>query len=492
MAHSENSSSLSRIIQFIRQYSLPLIAGVVFAVVAANVNGNAYHAIVEWGPLDSVCTAPSAFCSPAHHAGEEHGDDHAGEADHAEGSGHGEQTDAPHADGSSATADDHGVAATDAGHEMSEYVFTLFSHHLTLHFIINDLFMVFFFGVAAKEITQSILPGGALNPPSKAINPILGTLGGVIGPIITYLILVTVFMNTGMLDVGGITNPLSSLGQAFVPGGQMDAAGEVYRGWGIPTATDIALAWLIARVVFGGAHPAVNFLLLLAIADDAIGLLIIAVFYPNPAHPVMPVYLAFVVLGMAVAFGLRKAGVRNWIPYVGVGGLLAWYGLINASLHPALALVFIVPFMPGDAPAGDSHGHSTLENFEHAIKASVDWGLIFFGFANAGVAFGSVTHITTAVAVALILGKTIGVTLFAFVGNAVGAKYPAGMEFKHIVVAGVVAGTGLTVALFVAGEAFPGTSIHQGPAKMGALLSALSFVFAVVLGKLVGIKKVEQ
>jgi NhaA family Na+:H+ antiporter len=66
------------------------------------------------------------------------------------------------------------------------------------------------------------------------------------------------------------------------------------------------------------------------------------------------------------------------------------------------------------------------------------------------------------------------------------------MEFKHIVVAGVVAGTGLTVALFVAGEAFPGTSIHQGPAKMGALLSALSFVFAVVLGKLVGIKKVEQ
>lgn len=57
------------------------------------------------------------------------------------------------------------------------------------------------------------------------------------------------------------------------------------NGWGIPTATDIALAWLVARIVFGASHPAVNFLLLLAVADDAIGLGIIAIFYPDLSFP---------------------------------------------------------------------------------------------------------------------------------------------------------------------------------------------------------------
>lgn len=55
--------------------------------------------------------------------------------------------------------------------------------HLNLHFAVNDVFMALFFGIAAKEITESALPGGALNPPRKAINPLLGTLGGVLGPI---------------------------------------------------------------------------------------------------------------------------------------------------------------------------------------------------------------------------------------------------------------------------------------------------------------------
>ncbi len=494
MAHGAETGSFSKVINFIREYSIPLIAGVLFAVIAANVNEHSYHAVVEWGPLDGICSSESFFC------GQEHGAGHGEDADHGDTAGH-DGSGAHGADGHAEDehadeaheGDGHAVAAQDAGHEMSNYVFMLFGHHVTLHFLINDIFMVFFFGVAAKEITQSVLPGGALNPPSKAVNPILGTLGGVFGPILTYLVLVTVFMQVGMLDAAGVTSPLSSMGQAFAPGGELDAAGQIYRGWGVPTATDIALAWLIARVVFGGTHPAVNFLLLLAIADDAIGLLIIAVFYPNPAHPVMPIYLLLLVLGMAVAFGLRKMGVRNWIPYVAVGGLLAWLGLINASLHPALALVPIAPFIPADITedeAKDPHAHSPLDNFEHSIKGFVDWGLIFFGFANAGVAFGSVSHMTTAIAVALLVGKTIGVAGFAWFGNAIGAKYPEGMEFKHVLVAGIIAGTGLTVALFVAGEAFPGASIHQGPAKMGALLSAFSFVFAVAVARVLGVKKV--
>ena len=134
----------------------------------------------------------------------------------------------------------------------------IFGKSVTVHFLINEIFMVFFFGIATKEITESVLPGGALNPIRKALNPLMGTLGGVFGPAGTFFLLAWIFYG-GSGDFGTVAN-----------------------GWGIPTATDIALAWLVARVIFGNGHPAINFLLLLAVADDAIGLGIIAVFYPDP------------------------------------------------------------------------------------------------------------------------------------------------------------------------------------------------------------------
>lgn len=137
--------------------------------------------------------------------------------------------------------------------------------------------MVFFFAIAAVEIVQSLSPGGDLNPLKKAVNPLMATMGGVLGPVAVYLLLNSI-----------IGSP------------------EYLRGWGIPTATDIALAWLVARFVFGDKHPAVSFLLLLAIADDAIGLVIIAIFYPDPVNPVEPIWLLVTLAGMAISFILRK------------------------------------------------------------------------------------------------------------------------------------------------------------------------------------------
>lgn len=365
----------------------------------------------------------------------------------------------------------------------------LFHHRVDFHFLINDVFMVLFFGVATKEITESALPGGALNPIRKAINPLLGTLGGVIGPIGVYFTLTYAFY-------GG--TPLF---------------GVVAKGWGIPTATDIALAWLIARMVFGKGHPAINFLLLLAVADDAIGLVIIAVFYPNPSHPVTPIWLLLTAGGMGVAFALRTMKVSTWLPYIVLGGLLSWLGLLKASLHPALALVFIVPFLPGpkqdvglfeeespyepesegkNAPTNDHETHSPLENFEHSIKLPVDLGLFFFAFANAGVAFSAINTVTWIILASLLIGKTVGVFLFSTIGVALGFPLPTGMKRRHLIVAGMVAGLGLTVALFVAGEAFPLkndlTASFQGPAKMGAVLSILAAVFAAIFGKMLRVK----
>ena len=99
----------------------------------------------------------------------------------------------------------------------------IFGKAVTVHFLVNEIFMVFFFGIATKEITESVLPGGALNPMRKAINPLMGTLGGVVGPAGLFFLLAWVFYCGGS-DLSIVAN-----------------------GWGIPTATDIALAWLVRQ-----------------------------------------------------------------------------------------------------------------------------------------------------------------------------------------------------------------------------------------------------
>ena len=340
----------------------------------------------------------------------------------------------------------------------------VFGKAVTVHFLINEVFMVFFFGIAAKVITESLLPGGALNPIPKAINPLMGTLGGIFGPAGLFFLL------------------------AFVFYGGTDDFGTVANGWGIPTATDIALAWLVARIIFGNGHPAVNFLLLLAVADDAIGLGIIAIFYPDPLHPVEPVWVLLTVGGMAVAYLMRRIGIRSWPVYIVIAGGLSWVGLVKSGVEPALALVVIVPFLPaasrneqhaepeahpdGQAVAGgpnDAEGgvhvrnDSPLDVFEHHLKLPVDFGLFFFAFANAGVAFGSINSVTFVVLLSLIVGKTAGVTLFSWGASLAGFPLPDGMGVKQLAVAGLIAGLGLTVALFVANKAYVDPTFRTPP-----------------------------
>ncbi|MBT8493686.1 MAG: Na+/H+ antiporter NhaA, partial [Deltaproteobacteria bacterium] len=322
--------------------------------------------------------------------------------------------------------------------------------HINLHFLVNELFMVLFFGIAAKEITEACLPGGALNPPSRAINPLFATVGGVLGPIGAFFAYLWV-------------------------SGDSSAA----NGWGIPTATDIALAWLVARIAFGKSHPAVSFLLLLAVADDGLGLGIIAIFYPDPAHPVEPMFLGLVGAAVLMAYLMRRRGVQGFGYYLMGPGVLSWTGLFMAHLHPALALVVVVPFLPASSSDSgmyaeldeqDLHSDS-LNNFEHFFKSPVEVGLFFFGLANAGVGFANMGTATWAVLFALVVGKTAGIFLFGGLAHVLGFKLAEGMSFRSLFVAGMTAGLGLTVALFVAGVAFTEPGL-QGAAKMGALFSA--------------------
>jgi NhaA family Na+:H+ antiporter len=335
----------------------------------------------------------------------------------------------------------------------------------TFHFVTNELFMVFFFGIAAVEITQSCLPGGDLNPLKKAVNPLLATLGGVLGPVAIYSLL------NYLIGSPGFAN-----------------------GWGIPTATDIALAWLAARMIFGDSHPVISFLLLLAIADDGIGLAIIAIFYPDPAVPAEPLWLLLTVAGMCGAWILRSMKAKSYWPYLLLGGIPSWFGLHEAHLHPALALVFIVPFLPHPPRESkhifeeDPRDRSTLARFEHEWKIIVDFGLFMFGLANAGVRFSGVGTATWLVFLALLAGKSIGIFSLGCIGRKLGFPLPDGMGKRELLVAGVIAGIGFTVALFVAGEAFTDPGV-QGAAKMGAMLSIAAFPTAFVLARLLGIRK---
>ena len=315
-----------------------------------------------------------------------------------------------------------------------------------LHFWVNDVGMVFFFALAAKEVFEATLPGGPLASLRQAASPLAAAVGGMLAPALIFIVLAT------------------QIGPAALG-----------RGWAIPCATDIAFSAMVARMIFSAGHPAIPFLLLLAIADDAMGLMILAIFYPSGA-------LSFAALGLlmglalALAWWLRRRRVASFWPYVLGPGALSWAALYWGGFHPALALVPIIPFMPHSAkdlglfdPAEESRA-DTLSQFEHWWARPVQVVLLLFGLANAGVPFAQIGNGTYYVLAALLLGKPIGIVLFSYAARLAGGRLPDGLRLADLVVVGLAAAIGFTVALFFATAAFP-----PGPllaeTKMGALLS---------------------
>jgi NhaA family Na+:H+ antiporter len=341
------------------------------------------------------------------------------------------------------------IALVWANVEPESYV--RFAH--SLHFIVNDIGMAFFFALAAKEVVEATAPGGALHSPRRAAMPLAAAIGGMLGPALIFVAL-TIVLDRPNLE----------------------------RGWAIPTATDIAFSYLAARIIFGGKHPAIPFLLLLAIADDAIGLLILAAFYPTGALRLID-FTLLLAAGMAVAWGLRTRGVVSFWPYILVGGLLSWMGFYRGGLHPALALVPIIPFVPHAArdpglfvEAPDAH--DTLSEFEHRFEHPVAVMLFFFGFANAGVVLGNFGAGTWFVLLSAIVGKPAGILAATMVAALAGLRLPAHVTWRDMTVVGIVAGIGFTVALFFATAAFPyGRLLDE--TKMGALLSFSAFFIAL-------------
>src|SRR5688572_30290853 len=152
--------------------------------------------------------------------------------------------------------------------------------------------MVFFFALAAKEVFEATLPGGALASVRRALPPLAAAVGGMLMPALIFI----------------------ALAATRGPAGLM-------RGWAIPCATDIAFSSMVARSIFPRGHPAVPFLLVLAIADDALGLIILAVFYPSGQTSFMLPVLAMAG-ALLLALWLRRSRVQSFWSYVlGPGAL---------------------------------------------------------------------------------------------------------------------------------------------------------------------------
>jgi NhaA family Na+:H+ antiporter len=431
-----------RVWNFLTNYSLLLVAGAVIALVWANIEPHSYHAMVEY-PL----WFNDLIGYDAHHWEE-----------------------------------------AMVLHDLHPEQFGTHETHrvLTVHYLVNDILMAFFFAIAGKEVWEAvILKNGSLRG-KKAATPLFATLGGMVGPVAVYL---------GIAALLGSTT--------------YDA---VANGWAIPTATDIAFSYLVGRIVFGAGHPAVRFLLLLAIADDAAGLIILAIFYPE--GDLAPIWL---LLSVAAALGVfylfnrlprrldrgdqtrrRSTWVRqklSYWPYLGAG-VISWFGFAQAGLHPALGLLPIVPTLPhADRAFGifaDAEKHLTdlLNQAEHVLKHPVEVVLFLFGLMNAGVAFSTISEPTWLVLAGLVIGKPLGVLAFGYLGaHTLKLGLPEGMRTVDLFVIGCVAAIGFTVSLFVASVAFDPGPV-QDAAKMGALLSFGAAVLSIVAGKLTKVRKV--
>ncbi|QHE76558.1 Na+/H+ antiporter NhaA [Hydrogenophaga sp. PBL-H3] len=357
----------------------------------------------------------------------------------------------------------------------------------SLHFWINDALMAVFFLVVGMEIRRE-MHEGALASLRLAALPLAAALGGVLVPALIY-----VALNTEPTQL---------------------------RGWAVPTATDIAFAVgvlaLLGRAIPGNVRV---LLLALAIIDDIVAVLIIAVFYSGGLD-----FSGLLVAGLGVlmVLGLQRIGVGSAWAYV-VPGAVLWLGLLQTGVHPTLVgvvLGLMTPVLPSrmreqplDAVSraldelnarANSAPHELagplrllrraqrelmppVTRVQMALHPWVAFGVMpLFALANAGVTFdgvdlsqGAAQAVTVGVVLALVLGKPLGVIGASWLAVRLGwCRLPPGVNWPGVCLVGLLAGIGFTMSIFIATLAFDEANLLNA-AKLGVLLASL---VAAVLG----------
>jgi Na+:H+ antiporter, NhaA family len=353
-----------------------------------------------------------------------------------------------------------------------------------LHWI-NDGLMAIFFFVVGLEIKRELLVG-ELASLRRAALPIVGALGGVVVPAILYLLL--------------------------------NAGGQGAPGWGIPIATDIAFA-MGAMALLGSRVPVglKVFLTALAIVDDIVAVLVIAIFYTgNLSWPSLGVVSVF----FAALLTAGILGMRHPLPYALLGVCL-WVAMLSSGIHATIAgvlLALAVPAQPRidvkkfiargrrlldqmESPdEGEEHilrsearqvavmsledacekVETPLQRFEHGLLPWVRLIIMpVFALANAGIALGtnSAAAVTSPISLGIMLGLVVGKPIGIFCASWLAvrlefASLPAQVGWRQIIGAGALGGIGFTMSIFIAGLAFAGQPLLE-IAKLGIFMGSL-------------------
>jgi NhaA family Na+:H+ antiporter len=316
---------------------------------------------------------------------------------------------------------------------------------------VNDALMAIFFFVVGLEIKRELVVG-ELQDPRRASVPVLAAAGGAALPALIFLLF-----------------------NSSQPGA---------RGWGIPMATDIAFA-VGVMALLGSRVPAGAklFLLTLAIVDDIIAVVVIAVYYSTEVNLL---WLSLAFLGLFLTAILLRRRARSLILYPGLILLsgFVWLAVFESGVHATIAGVLLAFTVPARAVGS----RQLLRDLEHRLHPISSYMVIpMFALANAGVSLGGEavsTALTSPVAwgimVGLVLGKVVGVTgaTLLAVQRGVGTL-PEDMSRRDVVGVASLAGIGFTVSLFIADLAYnPIPEIEAETAKIGILAASLLSVFA--------------
>jgi Na+:H+ antiporter, NhaA family len=303
--------------------------------------------------------------------------------------------------------------------------FGVFAIEFTVQKFINYALMTIFFFVVGLEIKRE-LTSGHLTSVKKALMPFLAALGGVTFPAIIYLSI---------------------------------AGGVAASGWGVPVATDIALAVGLLTMIGSRVPESLRiFLLALAVIDDIVAILIIALVYSDG------ILINWLVSGAAVIafiYLLKRFDIKSTAIYI-FFGIILWFALYKTGVHPTLAGV-ILGLMTPNAPKVAGGTESVIEWLEDRFHpASAFFVVPLFAFANTGVAISldtlelaSASLVAWGIFFGLVVGKPVGILFSTVLANKFKvADMPEGATKSMITAAGSAAGIGFTVAIFIAQIAF--------------------------------------
>jgi NhaA family Na+:H+ antiporter len=317
-----------------------------------------------------------------------------------------------------------------------------FAHALA--FPVNEIAMAFFLALIAQELYEALMRGGALHAWQHRALPMLAAVGGLIGSVAAFQLYI------------GLAHERMLAG-----------------AWPVAAAVDIAAGYYVLRLIYPRKSSEVSFLLLLAVVTNVIAMTVVLLQTPGFAlHPAG----FFLFLGaLASAALLRTGGVKAFWPYWLVSGTLSWLALNWMGIHPALALIPIVPLLPHDRRPGeifaDRPDGDPIHHAEHEWNGVAQLALFLFGLVNAGVILRQFDTGTWAVLVAALVGRPLGIVGAVALGVAMGLRLPRRMTWPDIAVVALATTSGFTFALFLGTAALPIGAVAQ-QVKLGALLTA--------------------